>query len=158
MRSLPGKAGKEEKIAIKKIPRIVIVSAVFAADRLSKIIILRNFREGEGLVLLPGVLRLTRVDNSGAAFGLLKGHGNFLIFFSVGCILALAVYLLRSPKAVALRVWASALMIGGALGNLYDRIRYGYVVDFLDFRVWPVFNLADSCISVGVGLMIMSFL
>lgn len=143
---------------IKKVPWIVIVSSVFAVDRLSKIILLKNFREGEGRPLLGGVLRLTRVNNSGAAFGMLRGHGDFLILFSMGCILALTFYLLRCKNIAAIRLWAWALMLGGALGNLYDRVRYGYVVDFLDFRVWPVFNLADSCVSVGVGLMITSFL
>lgn len=143
---------------MKKSSWVVIVSSVFAVDRLSKIILLKNFRESEGRPLLGGVFRLTRVNNSGAAFGMLKGHGDFLIFFSMGCVLALTVYLLRRKNIAGIRVWASSLMLGGALGNLYDRIRCGYVVDFLDFRIWPVFNLADSCITVGVGLMIISFL
>lgn len=103
----------------------------------------------------PGVFHLTRVENTGAAFGLLKGTGSFLTIVSMLCVVLLGAYLTQHflKGIVSLRTTAAALVIAGALGNLYDRLRYGVVIDFLDFRIWPVFNIADISICVGVVLV-----
>lgn len=105
--------------------------------------------------MIPGLFHLTRVNNPGAAFGILKNSILFLQLVSWVSVIVLGVYLARSFR----RGYRSAdlgwaLIVGGAAGNLYDRVHFGYVIDFLDFRIWPVFNLADSFISVGVILIV----
>ena len=88
------------------------------------------------------------MHNTGIAFGLFKGN---VIFFIVSTILVIAilVFLLRLESKNYKVIIPLALILGGAIGNLIDRLRFGYVVDFLDFRVWPVFNVADSAITIG---------
>ncbi|MBI4353238.1 MAG: signal peptidase II [Candidatus Omnitrophica bacterium] len=140
-----------------------IIPFVFFLDRIVKIWIIRQCREGEGFSVVPGVFHLTRVHNTGAAFGLLKGAPGFLIFFSLFSIFLFLVLLWRYGGGArrwavqgfgsGLKIGAWALIIGGAMGNVYDRIRYGHVIDYLDFRVWPVFNLADVSICAGVSLL-----
>lgn len=125
--------------------------AVFAADRLLKLQVLAGFDEGESRPLLPGLLHLTRVDNTGAAFGLFRGSLPMLVLVSSVCVALLALALRRATPAQAV---AFSLVLGGAAGNLYDRLVYGFVVDFIDLRVWPVFNLADSAITAGVALLV----
>ncbi len=104
----------------------------------------------------PGFFHLTRVENTGAAFGLLKGSGPLLIVVSAICIVLLGAYLIHhSLKGiVSLRTIASSLVIAGAFGNLTDRLWYGTVIDFLDFRIWPVFNIADVSICIGAALVV----
>jgi signal peptidase II len=113
--------------------------------------------EGGGVEILPGILHLTRVNNTGAAFGLWKNASVFLIWVSVLSVLFILFFLhrlLREPAAASSAAgWA--LVAGGALGNLYDRVRFGYVVDCIDLRVWPVFNIADSSICLGVFMILL---
>ena len=142
-----------------------LVPLIFLTDRIFKIFILQNIPEGESLPLIPGFLHLTRVNNTGAAFGILRGSGGFLTAVSVMVIVLLSGLLLHNLTAsgkpgpsVHTMDFASPFIIAGAMGNLYDRIRYGYVIDFLDFRFWPVFNLADASICLGVFLIVFYFL
>ena len=100
--------------------------------------------------------RLTYVENMGGSFGILPRSNLFFILSSL-LLIAWLCWWRRHFKGGILREWGWALVLGGALGNLYDRIAFGYVIDFLDFIIWPVFNLADSCISVGVGFLLLSF-
>ena len=101
---------------------------------------------------------LNYVENTGAAFGMFQ-NGNGLL---IGVMLAILGYLVWSWKDLAkygrMAEYGAILIIAGALGNLYDRITLGFVVDFLDFRVWPVFNVADACITVGAAVLGMAFL
>ena len=128
--------------------------------------IVSHWREGQSLCVWPGVFHLTRVNNTGAAFGMLKGSGTLLAMISIVCVLASAVALLRgfflkstsSGLDAGFRNFGLTLVAAGAAGNLYDRLRFGYVIDFLDFRIWPVFNVADSGICVGIFLMILSLM
>ncbi len=156
MRALPRKTREEEKINAR-LAVAGLVPAVFALDRLLKSLILSRFAEGEGMPVWEGFFHITRVNNTGAAFGWLKNAGGFLIFVSALSVVFLAVYLWRHRKPDASDA-AWALILGGALGNLYDRLRFGYVIDFLDLRVWPVFNVADMCICAGVALIILRML
>lgn len=132
----------------KRAPLFLLVSAVYLLDRISKILTVRFFAEGEGIPVIPGVFHLTRVNNSGAAFGILRDQTPALILVSALCIAFLVFTLFRSgSRDFAATAWA--LVLAGALGNLYDRLRFGYVIDYLDLRVWPVFNIADASICVG---------
>lgn len=109
---------------------------------------------GERHPLLPPVLFLTYVQNTGAAFGLFKGQQWLFLLVSLVVIGWLVREFLVHPDREPLTRWAEALILGGTVGNLMDRLRFGYVVDFLDLRVWPVFNVGDSAITIGVALLL----
>ena len=130
---------------------------VLGCDQATKWWALRALQPGDTTPVVPGVFHLTLVHNSGVAFGLFARMGWIVVVAAVMIVAVLAATSLRSPAAegpTALRTWlAMGLILGGAVGNLIDRIRYGGVVDFLDFRVWPVFNVADSSITIGAALI-----
>ena len=132
----------------------LISGLTLAADQLTKHLIAAAFHPGESLPLLPRVLHLTYVQNTGAAFGLFKGQQLLFIGLSLLVIAWITRQFLAKRPLAAPVVWAYALVLGGAAGNLIDRLRFGYVVDFIDVRVWPVFNLGDSAITIGVALLI----
>ena len=145
----------------RKLVSCLVIPLVFFTDRVLKISIIHHFTPGQEWPILQGVFHLTRVNNTGAAFGLLKGQVFFLNAVSLVCIFLLSAYLWKRFSASAgfsTRVLAASLVLAGALGNWTDRVTYGYVVDFLDFRVWPVFNLADVSICAGAFLMVFGFL
>jgi len=128
----------------------LIASAVVIVDQITKAVALANLRYGESYSIIKKIFHLTLVQNSGAAFGLFKNQATFFIIISIIAIIFIILSLSKRQTGPYLSL---ALILGGAIGNLIDRIRFGYVVDFLDFRVWPVFNVADSCISIGAFLL-----
>ena len=133
------------------------VAFLYIADQLSKQIIIRILPENQSLPVIPGVFYLTRVNNTGAAFGLFRGAGTFLIVVTLVSIITLFVWLFRRGDTLRpMQLWGWVLVTGGALGNLHDRFLYHYVIDFLDFRVWPVFNVGDSFVCMGVFLVVLS--
>lgn len=106
--------------------------------------------------VIPGVFHLTLVNNEGIAFGLFHQHeGLLLILISLSLILLFVWG--HTLKHTRLSRWGIGLILGGAVGNWVDRVRVGAVIDFLDFRVWPVFNLADTAITTGVVLCMILF-
>ena len=144
----------------------LVAGGVLLLDQLSKWTVLEALAPGELRRVLPGLFNLTHVRNRGAAFGLFGESESaailvFLIGFSL-VALALVLGLLWRGVASGTTGWGLALIFGGALGNLLDRLRSGSVVDFLDFYVgghhWPAFNLADSAIVVGAGLLLLDVL
>jgi len=124
------------------------------ADQATKHLVTSTFVPGESLPLIPSVLHLTYIQNTGAAFGLFKGQQVLFIGLSILVITWVVRELLRHPAPPVLPMWGCALILGGAAGNLIDRSRLGYVIDFIDVRVWPVFNLGDSAITIGVVLLL----
>lgn len=130
---------------------LITLVLLLGVDRLTKRLTLA-FLENQDILLAP-FLHLRYVQNTGAAFGMMQGGNLVLIFVS----LLILAYLLKSWKEFCamgpLVKWGLVLILGGALGNLYDRITLGFVVDFIDLRVWPVFNAADSFITIG-GVML----
>ena len=123
-------------------------------DQLTKHLVVVSFTPGESLPLIPHVLHLTYVQNTGAAFGLLKGQQTLFIGLSLLVIGWMVWELLTKPSLLVVPMWACSLILGGSVGNLLDRLRLGSVVDFIDLRVWPVFNVGDSAITVGVTLLL----
>jgi len=124
-------------------------------DQFSKRLVSRHLSLGEPwnpISCLRDLVSLTYITNTGAAFGLFPDHGLFLIAIAVIVVIAILVYHRHLPDKTLVRA-SLGLQLGGALGNLIDRLRYGYVIDFIDFKVWPVFNLADSAIVVGVVVL-----
>ena len=107
-------------------------------------------------VLIPGVLSLTLLHNTGVAFSLLRGLPPAAIVALVLTVLGVAFYNRDAwPRTAAVR-WGFGLVLGGAAANVVERLRFGYVIDYLDVHVWPVFNLADSAIVVGAGLVVLA--
>jgi signal peptidase II len=135
-----------------------LIAGIIVLDQLTKILIQRNFALHESLEVIENVFHITFVPNYGAAFGILKDKTFFFILTSLIVIISFLFYLKYVPKEKKVLRYALVLQIGGAVGNLIDRIRLGYVIDFLDFRVWPVFNVADMAIVFGVGLLIYQIL
>ena len=141
-----------------------LAALVVAADQISKLAILGAFAPGERMAL-TGFFNLVLVFNRGAAFSFLAGAPGWQtpLFAAVAviAIVVVTVILLRS-RGEPLMCAGLALILGGALGNLIDRLRFGHVVDFLDFHAfgwhWPAFNLADSAITVGAALLILESL
>ena len=154
---MPGKTRKEE--ALTKIFRWTLIPSVFLLDRVLKIWVLHSLKEGQSIPVWEPIFRLTRVNNTGAAFGLWRGAPFFLLLVTVVSVIVILWFLIRGgrggPKA-AVNFYGWSLVAAGALGNLYDRLHFGYVIDFLDFRVWPVFNAADSAICLGVFWILMN--
>lgn len=133
--------------------RLLLISfAVFLADRVTKGLAVRFLSDVPTLPLIPGVFHLTLVRNTGVAFGLFQGQGLLIMLGALSFVLGLVWTVLKDKPARGFLI-SLALVLGGALGNLLDRLRFGSVIDFLDLRLWPVFNLADSCITIGVAWM-----
>lgn len=134
--------------AAHRLTQASLVFCIFVADRLTKIWAQGNLAHRDSIPVLP-FFHLTYVENTGAAFGMLKDKVWLLVIVSLA-LLGVLLYLRRVwPGSNLWTHYGLVLVAGGALGNLYDRIRFGYVIDFFDFLVWPVFNVADSCITVG---------
>lgn len=132
------------------------MAGVWIIDRVIKVLIQDNFTLGESIVVLPKVFHLTYVLNPGAAFGLLPGRSWIFILTAIIVLVGIVIAHYKIPREEWLTRLSLGLIGGGALGNFYDRLFIGKVVDYLDFQIWPfVFNFADSAIVVGVGLMML---
>ena len=130
-----------------------VSSFVVIVDRLTKYLLFRNLSPGESVRVVPGLFHITLVLNSGAAFGLFKGQSVFFTISAVVLIVFILFYICRGRCKDLLTLTALGLILGGAAGNLIDRIAFGYVIDFLDFRIWPVFNIADASITIGAFIL-----
>jgi len=127
---------------------LLIVFGVLLLDQITKYLIKTNFAINEPLVLIKNFLSITFTINTGSAFGMLQGFNTIFIFIS---FIALGVILFYWDKLkIKKDKLLVALITGGILGNLVDRIAYGHVIDFISFSFWPAFNVADSAITIGV--------
>ncbi len=133
----------------------ILALSVLILDLVTKEMIVKNLQPNETIAIIENIFHITFVRNPGAAFGILQNQRLFFIIVTVVVIVVIVgvYWKLGRGKNLVLTV-ALALQLGGAIGNLIDRIRYSYVVDFLDFRIWPVFNVADMAIVVGVALLV----
>jgi len=130
------------------------IIGVWIIDRFAKILIQTNFIPGETLIVIPKVFHLTYVLNPGAAFGLMAGQTWIFVVTAILVIAGVIYSQFRIPRSEKLTRLAIGMIGGGALGNLYDRLVTGSVVDYLDFQVWSyVFNFADSMIVMAAGLL-----
>jgi signal peptidase II len=137
---------------------VLIASFVVIIDRLAKFLVFNNLFEGQSIGIIPRIFHLTLVLNTGAAFGLFKNKSEFFITASFIVIALIFTYVWFDKEKDLISLSALGLILGGAIGNLIDRLTFGYIVDFLDFRVWPVFNIADSAITIGSMLLILRIL
>jgi signal peptidase II len=141
-----------------------VSALVVLIDRITKYIVSQQLPNGQAHTVVPGIFRISDVHNTGAAFSMFAENAspvtvrNVLIAFSVIAVIILLGMLWRVGRYFTLTSVALALILGGAFGNLYDRVRYHYVIDFLEVHIvryhWPDFNVADSCIVIGACLLI----
>jgi len=138
----------------------LVALVVFLLDRWTKSIVLSSFVPGESRLVIPHLLWLTYVQNTHGAFGLFGSSPVVLIVLAI-LVLAVFTYAFRDAvkRSMVVRI-AFGMIVGGAIGNIVDRFQHQWVVDFIDFyRIWPnVFNVADSAITIGVGLLIIASL
>ena len=141
-----------------RIPYLLLTSALVLLDRLAKWWAASSLDVGRPVPLIGQAIRLTRVHNVGGAFGIFPGSGElFLAVSGIVSLVLLAMLLIGRVRGRLVR-FGMAVVLAGAVGNLIDRLLYGYVLDFFEIRGFPVFNLADACITVGAGLIILDVL
>ncbi len=146
-------AGSHSARAVALTRAAVVVVIVVALDQLSKHTIGTSIKPGQVTTLIPGVLHLVYERNTGVAFSVLSG-GGALVYVATGVALAaLIAFLLARPERRLL--WLpTGMLIGGAIGNLIDRVAHGSVIDFIELPHWPVFNVADISITFGVIILL----
>ena len=145
---------------------LLLVSAViFVADRITKWLAATRIELGSHVIVIPHIFAISHVENDGAAFSLFNDSSSparvrwMLLAFSLIAAIAVLVALLKLGRKLDATTTALALILGGALGNAYDRLRFGHVIDFLELHIvhyhWPDFNIADSAIVVGAILLVL---
>ncbi len=136
---------------------VVVALAVFVLDRLTKSIVVASIPYGTEVPVVGRLVGIINVHNSGAAFGVAPAGATFFLIASIVVAIGLVIYVARNPG----NAWTYSilgLIMGGTLGNGYDRIVHGTVTDFINFHFWPVFNVADSAISIGVVALVAGYL
>jgi signal peptidase II len=131
---------------------------VIILDQLTKYYVVSNFYLGESVPVIENIFHLTYILNPGAAFGMFEGSRWFFVVIAI-CVLG-GIWYMRDEinEGGWMMQYGAALFGGGAIGNLIDRTRSGLVIDFFDFRIWPVFNVADIAICVGVAMILWKIL
>ncbi len=129
----------------------------FLLDWVTKYFIQQHFILGESLPIIPNVFHITYILNYGAAFGILRDQRLFFLLVVVILLVALYVFRKQIKNGGILPRLGSSLLVSGALGNAVDRLLRGAVIDFFDFRIWPIFNVADIGICIGVVLLVIYF-
>jgi len=133
----------------------VAATLVIALDQITKKVVAATFLPGESRIVVPHVFWLTYVQNHKGAFGLFGGHPLFMAAIALGVVVIFYSWY-RQDGANAATHLIFGLILGGAIGNIIDRLRFGYVVDFFDLHWWPVFNVADSAISIGIASLLLT--
>jgi signal peptidase II len=156
--------GYSRPLAYAKMVKLLMVSGILIVlDQISKMVILRSMPLYETIPVIPGFFNITHIHNPGGAFGFMAGQGpevRSLLFLAMSTLAALVIvfFYLRTPTGYSWLSTALLLIFGGAVGNMIDRVRFGEVVDFLDFYAggyhWPAFNVADSGITVGMAILV----
>lgn len=123
-------------------------------DQFTKFLIKQNLQLNQSIPVIKNIFHLTYITNTGSAFGLFKGLNWFFIIFSIIVIIAIFYFITQIKNNEKLMQFSVGLLLGGTIGNLIDRVVYGFVVDFIDFRIWPVFNVADSAVTIGIIVLI----
>ncbi len=156
--------GYSRSMAIAKVVKLLMVSgSIIVLDQISKMVILRSMPLYETIPVISGFFSITHIHNPGGAFGFMASQGpevRSLLFLAMSSLAAVAIvfFYLRTPASYSWLSTALLMIFGGAIGNMIDRVRFGEVVDFLDFYAggyhWPAFNVADSGISVGMAILV----
>lgn len=132
------------------------IAAIVALDQIVKRVVVNVMARGDSIPVVEQIFHITYIQNTGAAFSLMEGFRVLLIALPVAVILAAMVFIFLKRKSAHPALLTSlAFICGGGLGNVIDRARFGYVVDYLDFRVFPIFNAADVFVCLGCGLLLL---
>lgn len=148
--------GENVRALRERLILIGLALLVLSADQLTKQLVLTRLALGASWTPIPALERffsISHVINRGAAFGLFPDQGSLFAVIAIVVVVAILAYYRYLPGDNWLVRLSLGLQLGGAVGNLVDRLRYGYVIDFIDFKIWPVFNLADVSIVTGVGML-----
>lgn len=132
----------------------LIMLVVIIIDQTSKWWAIHHLKDVGTIIIVDGIFHLHYLENRGAAFGIFQDQRLFFLVVNTLITCIIIGYLLKHPAMNRLLMWSLILIAGGAIGNIIDRALYGYVIDFFDFQVWPVFNIADSAIVIGQVLLI----
>ena len=147
----------QKKLNKSQFGLLLTFAAIFISlDQFSKIWIRDNMVIGESWPE-TGILRVTHINNTGASFGLFSGNSAILACLSIAVIIIILVLIQRITNITNLHLVSAGIILGGASGNLIDRLHLGYITDFIDFRIWgdfhwPIFNIADSAIVIGTAI------
>ncbi|MBQ2975610.1 MAG: signal peptidase II [Phascolarctobacterium sp.] len=133
---------------------VIVALLVVIFDQLTKYYVVENFYLGESVSVIENIFHWTYILNPGAAFGMLEGSRWFFVMIAVGGLGGIWYMKDEINEGGWMMQYGAALFGGGAIGNLIDRARSGLVIDFFDFRIWPVFNVADIAICVGVAMIL----
>lgn len=137
-------------------PIYFLAIGIILLDQISKFLIENSMELGDSIPVIEGIFHITYILNPGAAFGILENQRLFFILIATIMILMTGYIYPRIPQKSKMLRLSVGMLFGGAVGNLIDRIRTGLVVDFFDFKIWPIFNIADIFIVVGVGMIIIT--
>jgi signal peptidase II len=148
-------SGEKREEVVFSLMILIIVFSILVLDRLTKLFFVQSLASGVSIPVIKGFFHFTLVYNRGAAFGMLKDQ---LPFFILTSVIAIFFILFHLKKSTVMEKLALGFILAGAIGNLIDRIFLGYVIDFLDFHIepnlyWPVFNVADSAITIGACML-----
>ena len=135
----------------------IAILALIGLDWLTKYWIQTSMALNDTIPVIDGIFHITYIHNYGAAFSILEGKQGFLLIvtgIAMAAILGYMVIAQIKKKTNPMELWSLALILSGGIGNFIDRVRFGYVVDFFDFRVWPIFNVADIAVCCGCGLLV----
>ena len=149
MYKMPGRRRKQQ---VKFLTGLLFIPLILLIDQFCKTAVMNKLSAGESVPVINDVFHITFVKNTGTFFGLLKGYNTFFILFAGAALISIAVFIFEERKNFPVFISLS-LIFSGALGNLIDRIFRGNVIDFIDFRIWPVFNFADMSITFGTILL-----
>ena len=146
---------------MKTLKILLIIISIFLLDRFTKVLVINNLTLGESLSVIDGFFNITYVNNHGAAFGIMDGKVIFIVIISV-LIFAYLIYEIRKDSHSKFITTSISFVIGGLLGNLFDRVVYGHVIDFFDFNFFgydfAIFNVGDAFIVIGTILLAIGFL
>jgi len=137
-----------------------IFACIVLLDQFSKYLVLHHLRPVDVYDLWPGVFRLNYEENTGAAFSMMSGKKWFTIGFATVALIVFVVYMIKNYRNSKLAMIFSAMVVGGGIGNLIDRVRIGYVVDYIEVRLFrfAIFNFADICVTVGIIILMIFIL
>lgn len=147
---------KRMKSGENKIRKMSVLIALLIAilDQVSKFLVAYLLNPGESISIFGSFLKLSFILNEGAAFGFFAPYTNILVLLNIFIVILLVLFIIFKPIKTLVAGIIAGLLLGGSIGNLIDRIRFGSVIDFIDLTVWPAFNIADSALVIGIGLTI----
>lgn len=153
------KQENQSRTGLRTVVVLAVAALLLAADQITKYYVLQGLKPAGPITIIGGLLEFTYVENTGAAFGILKGQIWVVTAVTVVAFAAILVLLFRYRRHTFFSLATSALLLAGGIGNLIDRIRFGFVVDFIHVLFFPfIFNFADCCVTVGAVLFVVHVL